>query len=146
MLQIKHEQRVAKDLEFRFLKEDIGEFQQLKNKKSTSLNETVRRQEREARAAKVKDRQSLRQRAVAGDDKAAKSPIQDDGLQANERSLSAELAAEQAAKAAKDIFQLEAANILADELALIQTSTRLAQQVLSGFSRLKADAAPPSTQ
>lgn len=138
MLQIKHEQRVAKDLEFRFLKEDIGEFMELKNKKSTSLNEVVRRQERDARAAKVKDRESLRQLAAAGGDKTAKTPIQDDGLQANERSLSAELAAEQAAKAAKDIFQIEAAHILADELALIQTSTRLAQQVLSGFSRLKA--------
>ena len=138
MLQIKHEQRVAKDLEFRFLKEDIGEFMELKNKKSTSLNEVVRRQERDARAAKVKDRESLRQLAAAGDDKTAKAPIQDDGLQANERSLSAELAAEQAAKAAKDIFQIEAAHILADELALIHTSTRLAQQVLSGFSRLKA--------
>ncbi len=138
MLQIKHEQRVAKDLEFRFLKEDIGEFMELKNKKSTSLNEVVRRQERDARAAKVKDRDSLRQLAAAGDGKTAKTPMQDDGLQANERSLSAELAAEQAAKTAKDFFQIEAAHILADELALIQTSTRLAQQVLSGFSRLKA--------
>lgn len=137
MLQIKHEQRVAKDLEFRFLKEDIGEFMELKNKKSTSLNEVVRRQERDARAAKVKDRDSLRQLAAAGDGKTAKTPMQDDGLQANERSLSAELAAEQAAKTAKDFFQIEAAHILADELALIQTSTRLAQQVLSGFSRLK---------
>ena len=140
MLQIKHEQRVAKDLEFQFLKEDIGEFLEQKNKKSTSLNEVVRRQERDARAAKLKDREALRQVAAAGDEKTAKAHIQDDGLQANERSLNAELAAEQASKAAKDIFQIEAANILADELALIQTSTRLAQQVLSGFSRLKAGA------
>lgn len=138
MLQIKHEQRVAKDLEFRFLREDIGEFLEQKNKKSTSLNEVVRRQERDARATKLKDREALRQLAAASDDRTTKAHIQDDGLQANERSLSAELAAEQASKAAKDIFQIEAANILADELALIQTSTRLAQQVLSGFSRLKA--------
>lgn len=144
MLQLKHEQRVARDLEFRFLKEDIGEFVLQKNKKSTSLNEVVRRQEREARAAKMKDRESLRQLAAGGDDKPTKAHMQDDGLQANERSLSAELAAEQAAKAAKDIFQIEAANILADELALIKTSTRLAQQVLSGFSRLKAGSAAVS--
>ena len=140
MLQIKHEQRVAKDLEFQFLKEDISEFVQQRSKKSTSLNEVVRRQEREARAAKIKDRESLRQLAAIGVDKTPNTHIQDDGLQANERSLSAELAAEQASKAAKDIFQIEAANILADELALIQTSTRLAQQVLSGFSRLKPGA------
>ncbi len=138
LLQRKHEKRINADSEFKFLKEDISEFMAQKKKATTSLNETVRRQERDARAAKLKDRQALRKLAKSDNDKAIKAETQDDGLQANERSLSAELAAEQAAKAAKDIFLTEAAHILADELALVQSSTQLAQQVLSGFSRLKA--------
>ncbi|MDP2366834.1 carboxy terminal-processing peptidase [Rhodoferax sp.] len=139
MLQLKHEQRIAKDPEFRFLKEDIGEFLQQKSKKSTSLNEVERRKERDAREAKLKGREASRQAGAAGGAKPAKENLQDDGLQGNERTLAAELAAEKAGKAAKDVFQLEAANILADQLNLIQSSTRLAQQVLSGFSRLKPE-------
>lgn len=139
MLQLKHEQRIAKDPEFRFLKEDIGEFLQQKSKKTTSLNEVERRKERDAREAKMKDRETLRHPATAANTKPVKTNLQDDGLQGNERSLSAELAAERASRAAKDVFQLEAAAILADQLTLIQSSTRLAQQVLSGFSRLKGE-------
>jgi carboxyl-terminal processing protease len=139
MLQLRHEQRIAKDLDFRFLKEDIAELQQLESKKATSLNETQRRRERDARQAKQREREALRQGATSASAKSPRASEQDDGLQANERTLSAELAAEKANKAAKDVFQLEAANILADQLSLIQSSTRLAQQVLSGFSRLKGE-------
>jgi hypothetical protein len=52
--------------------------------------------------------------------------------------LQVELAAENAGKSAKDVFQVEAAYILADELDLLHSSARLAQQVLSGFLREKA--------
>ena len=97
------------------------------------------RKERDAREAKLKDRETLRHPATAANAKPVKTNLQDDGLQGNERSLSAELAAERASRAAKDVFQLEAAAILADQLTLIQSSTRLAQQVLSGFSRLKGE-------
>jgi carboxyl-terminal processing protease len=47
----------------------------------------------------------------------------DDGLQANERSLSADIALEKARKSAKDVLLNEAASILADE-ADLQTGTR----------------------
>jgi len=142
LLQMRHEQRIAKDPEFRFLKEDIGEFIQQKSRKSTSLNEAERRQERDAREAKLKAREALRlptDAAAAANAKPAKPSAQDDGLQANERSLATELAAEKASKVAKDVFLIEAANILGDQLSLIQSSQRLAQQVLSGFSRLKTE-------
>lgn len=138
MLQIKHEQRIANDVEFRFLKEDIGELFVQKSKSSVSLNAVERRLERDAREAKLKDRESLRQQALAGGVQISREIAQDDGLQANERNLNAELAAEKASKFAKDVFQIEAANILADELDLIHSSARLAQQVLSGFSRQRA--------
>ena len=137
MLQVKHEQRIAADAEFRFLKEDISEFSQQKSRKSISLNEAERRRERDAREAKLKDRESVRQQALTAGAPSARANIQDDGLQANERTLNAELAAEKASKSAKDVFQIEAAAVLADELDLIHSSARLAQQVLSGFSRPK---------
>ncbi|MFA9217667.1 MAG: carboxy terminal-processing peptidase, partial [Sphingomonadaceae bacterium] len=54
----------------------------------------------------------------------------DDGLQADERALTAELDAEKAAKAAKDVLLNEAVHILADEVSLLKTDTRMASRVL----------------
>ncbi len=54
----------------------------------------------------------------------------DDGLQGDERALTAELDAEKAAKNAKDVLLNEAVRILADEVGLIKTDTRLASRVL----------------
>lgn len=136
ILQTKHEQRIAKDPEFRFLKEDIREYLENKEKKSISLNEVERRKEHDAREAKLKSRETLRQKN-ASDGATVKENMQDDGLYANERSLAEELAAEKARKDAKDIFQIEAAHILTDAYNLIHSSTRLAQKVLAGYSRLK---------
>ena len=53
----------------------------------------------------------------------------DDGLQGDERSLTAELEAEKAAKNAKDVLLNEAVHILADEVGLLKTDTRLARFV-----------------
>ncbi|MBI2748857.1 MAG: carboxy terminal-processing peptidase [Burkholderiales bacterium] len=139
LLQARHAQRIARNPEFVFLKEDIGEYQEQKNKKSISLNEAQRRQERDVREAKLKAREAtLRLHSKADVANAETETAMDDGLQANERSLKTELAAEKASKSAKDIFVTEAAHILADEQELIRSSTRLAQQTLAGYARLKA--------
>ncbi len=61
---------------------------------------------------------------------AAHAHPQDDGLQADERSLQAELAAEKARKAEKDVVLDEAAHILADEVVLVDGDTKLAAVVL----------------
>ena len=50
----------------------------------------------------------------------------DDGLQTSERSLSAELAAEKAFKARKDVLLEETARIVGDEVSLLAGSKRLA--------------------
>ena len=55
---------------------------------------------------------------------------QDDGLQADERSLQAELADEKKRKAEKDVVLNEAARILSDEVGLIRTDTKIAERVL----------------
>ncbi|HZW50747.1 MAG TPA: hypothetical protein VFF05_02720 [Rudaea sp.] len=62
--------------------------------------------------------------------KPAADPRQDDGLQADERSIKDELADEKARKAEKDVVLHEVANILADEVNLLRTDTKLAARVL----------------
>ena len=54
----------------------------------------------------------------------------DDGLQADERSLKAELAQEKKRKDEKDVVLTEAAHILADEVNLIHSDTKVASRVL----------------
>jgi carboxyl-terminal processing protease len=58
------------------------------------------------------------------------SSRQDDGLQADERNLVAELAAEKAAKNAKDVLLQEAAHVLSDEAGMLRTDTRMATRVM----------------
>ncbi len=155
-LQQRHEARIAKDEDFKFLQEDIAEVQRLRKENAISLNEAVRRKERDAQDARSKLREarlagnsvtkdepasgpgSAEKRAEAPDPtKPEKSvvavrgtPRQDDGLQADERNLQAELAAEKAAKDAKDVMLQEAANILADEVGMLKTDTRMASRVM----------------
>lgn len=143
LLQMKHDKRIASDLEFRFLKEDIAEFAQRKADKTISLNERARRDERDAREAKQKAREKLRAQAKVPDGAVAAEARSDDGLQANERTLGQELAAEKARKAATDIVLKESAHVLADGLSLIQSSTRLAQQAIWKASRAKQSTEEP---
>nr|WP_315482847.1 carboxy terminal-processing peptidase [uncultured Undibacterium sp.] len=147
MLQVRHEMRIAKDKEFQFIKEDIAEFKKQKEKKVISLNEEERRAERDAREKKTKEREVIRA-ALEGKTKVAgktdakdgtkaeanKLPTQDDGLQGSERSLAAELAAEKASKEAKDVYLIEAAHILSDEIELLKSSKRLADKTISRAS------------
>jgi carboxyl-terminal processing protease len=156
-LQQRHEARIAKDKEFQFLKEDIEEILRLRKENAVSLNEAVRRKERDAEEARAK----LREARLAGasgtvsDEPAAapggkeargkvpdstkpakavtalrSAPRQDDGLQYDERDLASEIAAEKAAKDAKDILLQEAAHILADEVGMLRTDTRMASRAM----------------
>jgi carboxyl-terminal processing protease len=162
MLDKKHDARVAKDKDFQYLEEDIALVKKQRKENSISLNETVRRKERETQEARSKLREArLLANTPGADDpilvpdpkdalnkaisakpasgKAAPTPKvagvkgalrSDDGLQGAERSLAAELEAEKAAKAAKDVLLNEAVHILADEVGLLKTDTRMASRVL----------------
>jgi carboxyl-terminal processing protease len=141
MLKIKHDARIAQDKEFAYLMEDISEVQAKRKANMISLNEAIRRKEREAQEARTKARESRRD--VAGDktgkrtDKAnanSANYLQDDGLQSNERNVVASLAAEKARKEAKDIYLNEAAEILGDEVELLKSNTRLAARVQPGIA------------
>lgn len=153
MLKIRHDTRVAQDKEFAYLMEDISEVQAKRKGNVISLNEAVRRKERDAQEARTKVRDAGKEVAAAeksakSGDKAEKVAAaraalklqQDDGLQANERNVTANLAAEKARKDEKDIYLNEAAEILGDEVELLKSNIRLAarvQQVTPGEARYK---------
>ncbi len=163
-LQKRHEARIAKDRDFLDLREDMAEVMKIRKENAISLNEAVRRKERDAQDARSKAREA---RLAAGKDSnsdepaaapggkearskvptptkpakavvaARNTPQQDDGLQADERALSAELAAEKAAKDAKDVLLQEAAHILADEAGMLKADTRMASRVMPYMAPVK---------
>ena len=165
LLDKKHEVRVAKDKDFQYLQDDIALVVKQRKENQLSLNETVRRKERDAQEARTRAREKrlIAQISNPADDlvviqdpkdvlkgakAAAKTAKQiaavkgalrtDDGLQGDERALSAELDAESAAKSAKDVLLNETVRILADEVALIKGDTRLAAKVLPYGADTKA--------
>jgi carboxyl-terminal processing protease len=163
-LQKRHDARISKDKDFQYLQEDIAEVMKLRKDNSISLNEAVRRKERDAQDAKARLREArlADAKATVKDEPAAgpgakearsKIPVptkpskgvlavkgmgQDDGLQADERNLASELAAEKAAKGAKDVLLQEAVHILADEVGMLKTDTRMASRVMPYMPSTKA--------
>jgi carboxyl-terminal processing protease len=150
-LQKRHETRVGKDKDFQFLQEDISEALKLRKENSISLNEAVRRKERDSQETRARLREA--RLAGKGEDEPLAAPgtkearskppaptkpgktvvasrLSDDGLQADERNLQAELAAEKAAKNAKDILLQETVHILADEAGMLKTDTRMASRAM----------------
>lgn len=105
-LQSRHEARVKNDGDFQRFVQDIAELKALRDKRVVSLNEAERRKELADQAERFKSRKQ------ASD---GLEPDADDGLQADERSLSADLAIENARKSAKDVLLNEAGAILSDE-------------------------------
>jgi len=105
-LQSRHDARVQKDPDFQRFVQDVTELKLQREKGVISLNETERRNEMAAQAKRLKSREQINDGVDTGED---------DGLQANERSLSADIALEKARKNAKDVLLNEAASIVADE-------------------------------
>lgn len=117
----RHEARVSKDKEFRFLQEDIAELNARRKRNLVSLNEAERRKERDAQEARLASREarddagkSVRARGEQPAAPAKNKAFRDDGLQADERDLAHQLADEKVDKTVKDVLLNEAARILAD--------------------------------
>ena len=72
-----------------------------------------------------------RPRRKAGSESAARSAIafRDDGLQADERNLATDLAAEKARKDAKDVLLNEAVHIVSDAAGVLPNSVRIADRL-----------------
>ncbi|MBP1888248.1 carboxy terminal-processing peptidase [Sinorhizobium mexicanum] len=116
-LQSRHDARAESDPDFQRLSKDIADMRALREKGVVSLNEAERRRELNARENRLKSRAQ----SSDGEDTAG-----DDGLNANERSLSADIALENARKNAKDVLLHEAAAILADEADLREGALKAA--------------------
>lgn len=151
LLNISHEARISKDKDFQYLAEDIAEFNVQRKQNFISLNELERRKERDVQEARLLAREknglatdkdteknpakmvSKTKQEKTSDKAAATAKIaarQDDGLQANERNLEADLAMEKVRKDSKDILLTESAHILSDELGLLKSNAKLAASVL----------------
>ncbi len=122
----KHDLRVSTDKDFQYLREDIAEFNARRRQNAISLNEVDRRRERAVQETRVKLHEKSQGIAV----EVGSSALQDDGLQANERNLDADLAMEKNRKNAKDVLLDEAVHILSDEVGLLKSNARLAASVL----------------
>lgn len=123
-----HENRIRRDKDFQALLDDVARVLELRRSNVISLNEAARRKERqqqEARLAAMQVGQS-----GSGSARAATQALSDDGLQANERKLGQDLAAEKTRESAKDILLNEAVHIVADVAALKQGSKA---RMASGF-------------
>jgi carboxyl-terminal processing protease len=121
-LALRHEQRTAQDKDFLQFKEKAAELQTLRETKAISLKESTRRAERDRMETKGKARGKKSIELSSGEDQ-SDDEIGDDGLLASERSLSNELAAEKARKAARDVLLVESANILGDMVNLLRANS-----------------------
>ncbi|MDR0634106.1 MAG: carboxy terminal-processing peptidase, partial [Azoarcus sp.] len=125
-LSLRHEQRVTHDKGFRQYQEEVNDLKALRDRKTVSLNEGVRRAERDRLEARA------RARGKNGDPNSGEASeteeISDDGLLASERSLSSELAAEKARKAARDVILDETANILGDMTELLRANPEIVRR------------------
>lgn len=127
-----HDKRVSHDPDFKYLQEDIAEFNTLRQKNLISLNEAERRKTRKAQEAreKLREKNSASKESDKALAKAGSHARQDDGLLFSERNLDANQAIENANKNAKDILLEEAAHILSDEVVLLKADSRLAARSL----------------
>ena len=134
-----HDARLKKDKDFQYLREDIVESKLQRKKNLVSLNEAERRKERDTQEARQISRDAKKANGkstnpAVGTESASESDRvqRDDGLQAGERKLSTELAAEKVRKNANDIFLNEAVHILSDQVGVLNTGARLAARVRQG--------------
>ena len=129
-----HEARVKKDKDFQHLQEDIAELKLQRKKNLVSLNEAERRREQDAQETRLLSREARRDAGKSANDELVGKEhasgnggaFRDDGLQANERNLVKELAAERMRKSAKDVLLIEAVHILSDAVGVRKIDARFA--------------------
>ena len=127
-LDARHQTRVAKDVEYQWWVDDVAQFRAEAAKKSVSLNEAERRAERDKFDAQRKQRAEQRKQLGISRDPLLDGA--DDGLQADERNVAADVAREEAAKKVSDPLLRESATILGDAIGLLGADAKLAAQVL----------------
>ena len=127
ILKASHDKRISHDQDFKYLQEDIAEFDKMREKNLISLNEADRRKLREAQESRDRDRdRDDKSRSASAK---TKRVFQDDGMLSSERNLSADLAIDNANRNAKDILLNEAAHVISDEAGLLLANPRLAENI-----------------
>jgi carboxyl-terminal processing protease len=129
MLIASHDKRVSQDQDFKYLQEDIDEFDKMRQKNLISLNEADRLKQRQAQESRDRSRDKNRDgdKSHKATAKAGSQAFQDDGMLSSERNLSADLAIENANRNAKDILLNEAAHVVSDQAGLLKSNPRLAE-------------------
>ena len=150
MLEARHEARATKEREWQAYSADIADWRKVRGETAISLNEQVRRAERDEQEAKRKQRhpdlvaastttkevkaptpaEPPKNEVAATPPAKGGTPAEDDGLQADERSLTTDVAEEKARKSEKDVVLNEAAHIVADIVELVRSDTKVAARVL----------------
>ena len=125
ILVAQHKQRIKNEKDFQYLQEDIAEYNRIRKQNAISLNEAERRKEKEAQESKL----AARKAGTKGVDNVKDDAEKDDGLQAGERDMKAELAAEKARKNDKDVLLIEAARIMGDQVDLLKPGVNLAARM-----------------
>lgn len=131
-LKASHDKRISRDQDFKYFREDIAEYNKLRQENLISLNEDDRRKELKKQEAREKAREKSRgnNEPVKASVETRSHALQDDGMLSSERNLSADLAIENANKNAKDIFLNEAAHVLSDGVGLLTINSRFADNRL----------------
>lgn len=119
----RHNQRISRDQDFKYLKEDIAHINALRLKNQVSLNETDRRKERDAQEARMKAREQAHagNQSDKGSTKAVSNKPQKDDRQASKPTDSQTVENEDDSK---DILLDEAAHIVSDEAVLLNPHSR----------------------
>lgn len=125
-LENRHQARVANDVEFGWWREDVAEYRAQRERKEISLNEAERRAERDRIEARRLAREEARKAMGIDTGRAGRS---DDGLQADERDILADVAEENAENDRPDALARESAAILADAIELLGQDQGLASRV-----------------
>jgi carboxyl-terminal processing protease len=125
ILQQRHDARVAKDKDYRYLQEDIAEINVRRKKNEISLNEAERRKERNTQEARTKSRE----KGGATAKKAASVPA-DKVPAAAADDVDDEDEIGKARKNAKDLLLNEAARVLGDETDLLKARPDIASRAL----------------
>ena len=125
ILVAQHKQRIKNEKDFQYLQEDIAEYNRIRKQNAISLNEAERRKEKEAQESKL----AARKAGTKGVENVKDDAEKDDGLQAGERDMKAELAAEKARKNDKDVLLIEAARIMGDQVDLLKPGVNLAARM-----------------
>ena len=130
-LQQMHDARTAKSPAWQLMLDELAQYKMMRDKTTISLNFATRETERKQQDA-MQASFRARHKAIDGTEGSLSDDDSslDDGLDANERSLSTELKEEKDAKKAKDVDLNETAHIVSDAVELIKADPKLAAQVL----------------